>query len=111
MDVGEVVMLPVKAVLVQEDHLQETARNIFHGEEVLQAAEYLALAAGAMNQRFELAALGEMGATEKIFVGVQHCALLLVWTKILDVRLDERRVLAERLNLGSLLRDNPVHDL
>src|SRR5260370_29860941 len=63
-----------------------------------------------MNQRFELDALGEMGAAEKIFVGIQHCALLLVWTEILDVRLDERRVLAKRLNFRPLLRDNPVHD-
>src|ERR1700730_9588744 len=104
-------MLAVKAILIQKDHLQEAARNIFHGEEALQATEYLVLVAGAMNQQLELDALGQMGAAEKILVGVQRYALLPVWTEILDVGLYQRRVLAKRLHLRPLLRDNLVHDL
>jgi hypothetical protein len=52
-----------------------------------------------------------MGTTEEILIGIELYALLPPWTEILDVRLHERRVLANGLNFRALLRDDFVHDI
>ena len=88
-------MLFVESIRVDEDHLQESIRQILHREreEVSDRAEnFLALAAG-VGKRDEAHAPGEIGAPEEILIAARNIAEILIGLEILNIRLNERRVI------------------
>src|SRR2546423_9885114 len=79
-------MLAVEAVRVHVDHLKESAWEKFIREKAPQTAEHLVFGTSASDQRYELHAVCEVGAAEKILVAVRHCAEILARAEYLDVR-------------------------
>src|SRR2546430_2492142 len=90
------VMRAVEAVNVQVNHLQEAAREKLRVEELSPASDQLVLYALVAVERLQFDALREFGAAEIIFVAGGSCPELLIRPEILDVGLDQRRVLAKQ---------------
>ena len=104
-------MLFVESIRVDEDHLQESIRQILHREreEVSDRAEnFLALAAG-VGKRDEAHAPGEIGAAEEILIAARNITKIFVGLKVLNVRLHERRVVLDAGVQAVLVRDDAIN--
>src|SRR5712691_12568846 len=95
----EFVVLLIEAVGIDKNHLQEAVRQVLHGEgkEISNAGENLFALGVGVGQGNEGHAPGEIGAAQKVFVAGRNKSELLIGFEILDVRLDQRRVLTDFL--------------
>ena len=84
------VVLAVEAIRVQEDHLQETARDKFRGEKAGKFAQNLLLHSRLMLQRLKVHALRQLGPAQEVLVAVRYRPQLLIRAQILDVRFHQR---------------------
>ena len=101
------IVLPVEAGHVQENHLQEAARQKFRAEKLGPASDDPVLQPGVFVQRDQVYTPRQIGASQEVLVAARSRSRLLVGPELLDVRLDQRRVLAHQADFGPLLR----HDL
>ncbi len=103
-------MLLVEAVGVKENHLQESTRHELRRErkEIANRAENLLSLGVHVRQRHQRDALRKVRAAQKIFVPRRDEAEILVRSQVLDVRLDQRRILPDRLHGPVFVRDHAV---
>src|SRR6266566_6860104 len=96
----ELVMLLVEPVGVDEDHLQESPGYEFRRErkEVADGAKDLPSLAVGVGQGNQGHALGKIRAAKKVFVARGHGPEFFVRPLVLNVGLDQRRVLADLLD-------------
>ena len=109
----KLVVLFIEAVRVQENHLQEPAGHELRRkrEEVADSAKDLPALAIGVRQGNQGDALRKVRAAKKIFVARGHGPEFFVRPLVLDVCLDERRVLPDLLDGPVLVGDDPVNHI
>ncbi len=107
------VVLLVEAVGIDENHLQETVRQILHRErkEISNAGKNLFALGVGIGQGNQVHALGKIRAAQKVFVARGYKSELLVGLQVLNVGFDQRRKLADFLVEVILIDDDSVNDL
>ena len=108
--VVELVVLLVEAVGVKENHLQESTRHELRRErkEIANRAENLLSLGVHVRQRHQRDTLRKVRTAQKIFVARGDKAEILVRFQVLDVGLDQWRILPDRLDGSVFVGDHAV---
>src|SRR5207253_39286 len=109
----ELIVLLVKAIRIDEDHLQEAVRQELHRErkEVADGTEDLPPLAVGVRQGDQRHTLRELGAAEEILVAGGGIAKILIGSQVLDVSLNQRRILLDLLVGPVFVGDHAVDDV